>query len=125
MTKTPQNPTIPTTAKLTIGDREIEFPVIQGTEGEIAVDIRKLRSELGIITYDPGLGNTGSCGSKVTFLNGEKGILDASQTTDFHSGPHPRSSRMSPAGSSRFISADPTSTASAIPRTSRTSAALS
>ncbi len=75
MTKTPQNPTIPTTAKLTIGDREIEFPVIQGTEGEIAVDIRKLRSELGIITYDPGLGNTGSCGSKVTFLNGEKGIL--------------------------------------------------
>jgi citrate synthase len=73
---TDQNhPSLPKTAKLTIGDREIELPVIQGTEGEIAVDIRKLRSQLGVITYDPGYGNTGSCGSKVTFLNGEEGIL--------------------------------------------------
>ena len=65
----------PSTAKLTIGDKEIELPVLVGTEGEQAIDIRALRSATGAVTFDPGLGNTGSCESKITFLNGEKGIL--------------------------------------------------
>jgi citrate synthase len=53
----------------------IELPVITGTEHEKAIDIGKLRSETGYITMDPGYGNTGSCQSDITFLNGEKGIL--------------------------------------------------
>ncbi len=65
----------PKTAKIVIGDQEVELPLIEGTEGEVAIDIRKLRAKTGVITYDPGFGNTGSCLSKITFLNGEKGIL--------------------------------------------------
>jgi len=65
----------PSTAKLTIGDKEIELPILVGTEGEQAIDIRALRSATGAVTFDPGLGNTGSCESKITFLNGEKGVL--------------------------------------------------
>ena len=53
----------------------IELPVITGTENEKAIDIGKLRSQTGYITMDPGYGNTGSCESRITFLNGEKGIL--------------------------------------------------
>jgi citrate synthase len=53
----------------------IELPVITGTEHEKAIDIGKLRSQTGYITMDPGYGNTGSCESRITFLNGEKGIL--------------------------------------------------
>ncbi len=53
----------------------IELPVITGTENEKAIDISKLRSQTGYITMDPGYGNTGSCESSITFLDGEKGIL--------------------------------------------------
>jgi citrate synthase len=53
----------------------IELPVLTGSENEKAVDISKLRSQTGHITMDPGYGNTGSCQSKITFLDGEKGIL--------------------------------------------------
>jgi len=53
----------------------IELPVITGTENEKAIDISKLRPQTGHITLDPGYGNTGSCESSITFLNGEKGIL--------------------------------------------------
>ena len=67
--------TTPQTARLTIGDREIDLPVMVGTEGEIAIDIRQLRAKTGCITYDPGLGNTGATNSKITFLDGEQGIL--------------------------------------------------
>ncbi len=63
------------TAKLIIGDKTIELPVITGTEGEKAIDITSLRQKTGYITLDPGLGNTGSCKSAITFLDGEKGIL--------------------------------------------------
>jgi citrate synthase len=63
------------TAKLTIGDKTYEFPIIIGTEGEAAIDITKLRDQTGFITYDPGFGNTGSCKSAITFIDGEKGIL--------------------------------------------------
>lgn len=62
-------------AKLNLGETEIELPVIEGTEGEKALDISKLRSETGYITFDNGLGNTGACLSDITFIDGEKGIL--------------------------------------------------
>ncbi|PIK13728.1 citrate synthase [Halobacteriovorax sp. JY17] len=62
-------------AKLDLGDKTIELPVIEGSEGEKAIDISKLRAETGYITLDNGFVNTGSCTSAVTFLNGEKGIL--------------------------------------------------
>ncbi|HEX5050187.1 MAG TPA: citrate synthase [Planctomycetota bacterium] len=69
------NETVPKTAKLSLGDQEIELPVMVGSEGEVAIDIRQLRAKTGAITYDPGLGNTGACTSKITFLDGEQGIL--------------------------------------------------
>jgi citrate synthase len=53
----------------------IELPVLTGSESERAIDISRLRSQTGHITMDPGYGNTGSCHSKITFLDGEKGIL--------------------------------------------------
>ena len=62
-------------ALLTIGEKTIELPIITGTEGEKALDISKLRKETGYITLDPGLVNTGSCKSAITFMDGEKGIL--------------------------------------------------
>ncbi len=63
------------TAKLILDDTTVELPVIVGTEGERAIDIRKLRAQTGYITYDPGLANTGSCQSSITFINGEAGVL--------------------------------------------------
>jgi citrate synthase len=62
-------------AKLDLGDQSLELPVIEGSEGEKALDISKLRAQTGYITLDEGYVNTGSCQSGVTFLNGEKGIL--------------------------------------------------
>ena len=62
-------------ATLNIDGKTMELPVIEGTEGELAIDVTKLRSETGYITYDPGYGNTGSCQSAITFIDGEKGIL--------------------------------------------------
>ena len=63
------------TAKLLVDGKEYEFPIMMGTEGERAIDIRSLRSETGYITFDHGLANTGSTASAITFLDGEKGIL--------------------------------------------------
>ena len=63
------------TAKLIFRDKQLELPVLTGTEDEIAVDIGKLRGSTGLITMDDGYMNTGSCTSAVTFLDGEKGIL--------------------------------------------------
>jgi len=60
---------------ITYQDKTIELPVIVGSEGEVAVDITRLRAETGIITMDPGYANTGSCASSITFMDGEKGIL--------------------------------------------------
>ena len=62
-------------AKLTIADKEYKLPLITGTNGEQAIDIAALRSTTGLITLDPGLANTGSCSSKITYIDGEKGIL--------------------------------------------------
>ena len=61
--------------KLIYGDKEYELPIIEGTEGEMAIDISKLRQKTGLITLDPGFANTGSCTSSITFMDGEKGIL--------------------------------------------------
>lgn len=55
--------------------RQYTLPVIEGTEGERAVDISTLRSKTGLITLDPGYVNTGSCKSAITYMDGEKGIL--------------------------------------------------
>jgi citrate synthase len=63
------------TAKLSVEGREIELPMVEGSEGEKAVDIGALRKETGIITLDPGYGNTGSCTSDITFIDGEEGVL--------------------------------------------------
>jgi citrate synthase len=63
------------TIKLVYGNREYELPVVEGSEGEKAVDISQLRANTGLITLDPGYANTGSCTSAITFMNGEQGIL--------------------------------------------------
>jgi len=62
-------------AKLLVGDKTVEFPIVVGTEKETGVDVTSLRKETGAITLDPGFANTGACSSGITFLNGEKGIL--------------------------------------------------
>ncbi len=63
------------TAKLILGGREYELPVVEGTEQEKAIDVRKLRATTGHITLDTGYMNTGSTTSAITFLDGERGIL--------------------------------------------------
>lgn len=63
------------TVKITGENLDIELPMIVGTEGERAIDIRKLRGKTGVITFDPGYANTGSTKSDITFIDGEKGIL--------------------------------------------------
>ena len=63
------------TAILELDGKKYEFPVIVGTEKEVAIDIDTLRSASGAITIDPGYKNSGSCKSEITFLDGEEGIL--------------------------------------------------
>lgn len=67
--------TIQSGAELHIDGTIVELDVIEGSEGERALDTRKLRSESGLICYDPGYVNTASCQSAITFIDGEKGIL--------------------------------------------------
>jgi citrate synthase len=62
-------------AKLIIDGKEYEFPVIEGSENEKAIDISALRAKTGYITIDEGFKNTGSTTSDITFLDGEEGIL--------------------------------------------------
>ena len=66
---------MPTNALIRIDDKETILPVMLGTEGEKAVDARKLRADTGYIFYDQGYGNTGSCESEITYLDGDNGIL--------------------------------------------------
>ena len=63
------------TAKLTFDGNEYELPIIEGTEGERAIDISRLRATAGCVTLDPGYKNTGATRSAITFLDGEEGIL--------------------------------------------------
>ena len=62
-------------ATLKIDDKEILLPVITGTEGEKGLDIGALRKQTGYVTIDPGFMNTAACYSKITFVDGERGIL--------------------------------------------------
>ena len=66
---------MPKNAFLKIDDKEIACPVMTGTEGEKAIDARNLRKDTGYIFYDQGYGNTGSCESTVTYLDGDNGVL--------------------------------------------------
>ncbi len=63
------------TAKLIVDGNEYELPIITGTEGERAIDIRKLRDTSGLVTLDAGYKNTGATESGITFLDGEHGVL--------------------------------------------------
>ncbi len=56
-------------------DHEVSLPAFPGTEGDTGIDISALRASTGLITYDPGYGNTGACTSAITYLDGENGIL--------------------------------------------------
>lgn len=67
--------TAPDQATLILGERQFQFPVIEGSEQERAIDISYLRAETGHITLDQGYGNTGSCQSAITFIDGDRGIL--------------------------------------------------
>jgi citrate synthase len=62
-------------AKLEVDGKEFSLPIVVGTEDEKAVDISSLRAQSGYITLDDGYGNTGSCLSNITFIDGERGIL--------------------------------------------------
>ena len=63
-------------ATIEINGEKYDFPLVKGTENEVAIDIKSLRSATnGVVTIDPGYKNTGSCTSAITFLDGEKGIL--------------------------------------------------
>ena len=63
------------TAELRVDGKTLTLPILEGSEGERAIDTTKLRSQTGLITFDPGFANTGSCRSSITFIDGENGIL--------------------------------------------------
>ncbi len=63
------------TATLTVGDKNVQFPIYDGQEGPSVIDISKLYAETGHFTFDPGFLSTASCESKITFIDGDKGIL--------------------------------------------------
>jgi citrate synthase len=75
MTAPPGAETLKETATVTWDGKATALPVVKGSEGELAIDVQKLRNATGMITLDPGFGNTGSCKSSITFIDGEKGIL--------------------------------------------------
>ncbi len=62
-------------AQLRVGSKTLDLPIVEGSEGERAIDIRKLRDATGLITLDPGYANTGSCRSAITYIDGDQGIL--------------------------------------------------
>ncbi len=63
------------TAKLELEGKEFPLRIVVGTENEKAIDISDLRARTGYITLDDGYGNTGSCQSQITYIDGERGIL--------------------------------------------------
>ena len=63
------------TGTLKLGDKNYNFPIYDGTIGPEVIDISKLYAEAGIFTYDPGFTSTGSCESKITYIDGDEGIL--------------------------------------------------
>jgi citrate synthase len=63
------------TAQLTIDGKTYEFPLVEGTENEVGIDIGELLEKTGAVTLDFGYKNTGATKSAITFLDGDKGIL--------------------------------------------------
>src|SRR3982750_774692 len=63
------------TAKFNVGGKTIDLPVLKGTDGPDVVDIRKLYAQSDVFTYDPGFTSTASCESKITYIDGDAGIL--------------------------------------------------
>src|SRR6478752_7722194 len=63
------------TVEMIIDGKPLELPTFVGSEGEVGIDVAVLRNKTGCITLDPGYGNTGACKSAITFIDGEKGIL--------------------------------------------------
>ena len=63
------------TATLTIGDKTVELPILEGAEGPRVIDVRKLYAETDMFTYDPSYTSTASCDSALTYIDGEEGIL--------------------------------------------------
>jgi citrate synthase len=61
--------------KLSVGDQSWSFPIHDGTIGPSVIDIAKLYSQTGMFTYDPGYTSTGSCESKITYIDGDEGVL--------------------------------------------------
>src|SRR6202035_2994567 len=64
------------TATLTVGNKTYDFPILSGTVGPDVIDIAKLYAQAGMFTYDPGFTSTGSCQSKITYIDGDAGILE-------------------------------------------------
>jgi len=62
-------------ATLLYAGKEFQLPLVEGSQGEKAIDVSRLRQDTGLITLDPGFANTGSCRSAITFVDGERGIL--------------------------------------------------
>ncbi len=58
-----------------LGDKKVELPIVEGTQGELGLDVRTLRAQTGYVTFDPGFRNTASCESDISFVDGEKGVL--------------------------------------------------
>ena len=63
------------TGTLKVGDKSYSFPIYDGTIGPEVLDVSKLYAEAGIFTYDPGFTSTGSCESKITYIDGDAGVL--------------------------------------------------
>jgi len=63
------------TCRIELDGKPYDFPTVEGTENELAIDISTLRDRTGYITLDDGYGNTGSCTSSITYIDGDKGIL--------------------------------------------------
>lgn len=64
-----------TSVRLEYGGKTVDLPVLRSTTGEECIDITELRAKTGLTTFDPGFGNTAACASKITYVNGEKGVL--------------------------------------------------
>src|SRR6266567_3735422 len=64
------------TATLTVGNKTYDFPILSGTVGPDVIDIAKLYGQAGMVTYNPGFTSTGSCQSKITYSDGDAGILE-------------------------------------------------
>ena len=62
-------------ARISLNGTDLDLPVVEGSEGELAVDVTKLRAQTGFVTIDPGYSNTAAARSAITFIDGEQGIL--------------------------------------------------